>query len=138
MWESGRSNLGQAVTHQRNLRHRSQGVKLMRTQFLSLVTVLRLVNSRNICCHSDQNVLSDRPLSKNLNIKIYSTIISPIVLYGCDTWSLVPREENRLRVLKNRVLRRIFEPERGELAGDWRRLHNEKLHNLYASPNIIQ
>jgi hypothetical protein len=64
-------------------------------------------------------------LSKNIKIKIYRTIILPVVLYGCDTWSLT------LRVLKNRVLRRIFGPKRDEVTGEWRRLHNEELNDLY-------
>jgi hypothetical protein len=58
-------------------------------------------------------------------------------LYGCETWSPTPKEECRLRVFVNRVLRRIFGPKRKEVAGGWRRLHNEKLHILYASPNIV-
>jgi hypothetical protein len=61
-----------------------------------------------------------------------------VVLYGCETWSLTLREEHRLRVFENRVLRRIFEPRRDEVTGDWRKLHNEELHNLYSSPNIIR
>ena len=63
-------------------------------------------------------------LSKNLKIKIYKTIILPVVLYGCETWSLTLREESRLRVFENRILRRTFKPKRDE-NGDWRRLHNE-------------
>jgi hypothetical protein len=59
-------------------------------------------------------------------------------LYGCDTWSLTLREEHRLRVFENRVIRRIFGPRTEEVIGDWRRLHNEELHNLYTSPNIIR
>jgi hypothetical protein len=61
-----------------------------------------------------------------------------VVLYGCETWSLTLREEHRLRVFENRVLRRIFEPKRDEVIGGWRKLHNEELHNLYCSPNIIR
>jgi hypothetical protein len=60
------------------------------------------------------------------------------VLYGCETWSLTLREEHRLRVFKNRVLRRIFGPNRDEVTGEWRKLHNEELHNLYSSPDIIR
>jgi hypothetical protein len=60
-----------------------------------------------------------------------------IVLYGCETWSLAVREEYRLRVFENRVLRRIFGPKRDEAEGGWRILHNEELHNLQASPNIL-
>jgi hypothetical protein len=60
------------------------------------------------------------------------------VLYGCKTWSLTLREEQRLRVFKNRVLRRIFGPKRDEATGEWRTLHNEELNDLYSSPNIIR
>jgi hypothetical protein len=67
-------------------------------------------------------------------IKIYKTAILPVVLYGCETWSLTLREEQRLRVFKNRVLR-IFGPKR-EVDGSWRKLHNDELHSLYSSPNV--
>jgi hypothetical protein len=60
-----------------------------------------------------------------------------VVLYGCETWSLTVREEHKLRVFENRVLRRIFEPQRDRVTGGWRKLHNEELHNLYSSPSII-
>jgi hypothetical protein len=70
-------------------------------------------------------------------IKIYRTIILPDVLYGCETWSVTLREEHRLRVFENRVLRRIFGPKRDGVTGWWRRLHNEELNDLYSSPNII-
>jgi hypothetical protein len=63
--------------------------------------------------------------------------ILPLVLYACETWSLALREEHRLRVFENRVLRRIFGPKRDEVAGGWRKLRNEELHNLYSSPSII-
>jgi hypothetical protein len=69
---------------------------------------------------------------------MYKTIILPVVLYGRETWSLTLREEHRLRVFENRVLRRIFRPKRDEVTGDWRKLHNEELHNLYSSPDIIR
>jgi hypothetical protein len=81
--------------------------------------------------------LSSRLLSRNVKVKIYKTIILP-VLYGCETWSLTLREEHRLRVFENRVLKKIFGPNRDEVRGEWRQLHNEELHNLYSSPDIIR
>ena len=74
----------------------------------------------------------------NLKIKIYKTIILLVVLYGCETWSLTLREERKLRVFENMVLRRIFGSRRDEVAGKWRRLHNEELNDLYSSPNIVR
>jgi hypothetical protein len=74
---------------------------------------------------------------KNLKIKIYKTVILPVLLYGCETWSLTLREEHRLRIFENRVLRRIFGHKREE-DGSWRKLHNDELHNLYSSPNIVR
>ena len=79
-----------------------------------------------------QNLLSSRLLSKNLKIKIYRNIILPVVLYGCETWSLTLREERRLRVFENRVLRRVFGPKRDELTGEWRKLRNEELNDMYS------
>jgi hypothetical protein len=73
-----------------------------------------------------------------VKIKIYKSIILPVVLYGCQTWTLTLREEHRLSVFENRVLRRIFGPKRDELTGGWRKLHNEELHGLYSSPSIIR
>jgi hypothetical protein len=73
-----------------------------------------------------------------LKVKLYKTLILPVVLYGCETWSLTVREEHRLRVFENRVLRRIFGPTRGEVTGEWRKLHNGELHILYSSPDIIR
>jgi hypothetical protein len=71
-------------------------------------------------------------------MRIYKTIILPVVLYGCETWSLTLREEHRLRVFENRVLSGIFGPKSDEVTGGWRKLHNEELHNLYSSPSIIR
>jgi len=96
------------------------------------------LRSGNACYHSVQNLLSSRLLSNNLKIKIYRTIILPVVLYGCETWSLTLREERKLRVFENMVLRRIFGPRRDEVTGEWRRLHNEELNDQYSSPNIVR
>jgi len=85
-----------------------------------------------------QNLLSNSLVSKNLKIKIHRTIILPVVLYGCETWSLTLREECRLRVFENRVLRRIFGPKRDEVTEEWRKLHNEEPNELYSPPNIVQ
>jgi len=71
-------------------------------------------------------------LYKNLKIKIYKAIILPVVLYGCETWSLTLREERRLRVFENRVLRRIFGPKRDKVRREWRKLHNEELSDRYS------
>jgi uncharacterized membrane protein len=80
------------------------------------------LNSGNACYYSIQNLLSSRLISKKLKIKIYKTVILPVLLYGCETWSLTFREEHRLRVFENRVLRRIFGPKREE-DGSCRKLH---------------
>jgi len=84
------------------------------------------------------NLLSSSFLSKKLKIKIYRTIILPIVLYGCETWSLTLREKRRLRVFENRVLREVFGPKRDEVTGEWRKLHNEGLSDPYSLPNIVR
>ena len=91
----------------------------------------------NACYYSVQNLLSSSWLSKNLKIKNYRTIILPVVLYGCETWSLTLREERRMRVFENWVMR-IFGPKRDEVTGDWKKkLHNE-LNGLYSSPSIVR
>jgi hypothetical protein len=96
------------------------------------------LNSGNAYYLSVQSLLSSRLLSKNLKLRIYKTIIVPVFLYGCETWSLTLREEHRLRVFENRVLRRIFGPKWDEVTGEWRKLHNKELHDLYSSPSIIR
>ena len=77
----------------------------------------------NACYYSVQKLLSSSLLTTNLKIKIYRTIILPVVLYGCETWSLTVREERRLRVFENRVLRRVFGPKMDEVTREWRKLH---------------
>jgi hypothetical protein len=77
-------------------------------------------------------------LSKNLKINIYRNTILPVVLYGCETWSLTLREKRRLRVFENRVLRRVFGPKKDEVTGEWRKRYNEELNDLYSSPNIVR
>jgi hypothetical protein len=88
-------------------------------------------------CYSFQNLLSSRLLSKSLNIEICRTIILCVVLYGCEALSLTLREEPRLRVFENRVLRRVFGPNRDEVTGEWRKLHNEELNDLYCLHDIV-
>jgi hypothetical protein len=96
------------------------------------------LNSENACYHSVQSLLSSRLPSRYLLVKIYKTKILPVVLYGCDTWSLALREEHRLGAFKNRVLRRMFGPKRHEVMGQCRKLYNGELHNLHSSPDIIR
>jgi hypothetical protein len=86
--------------------------------------IKRRLNLGNACHHSVQNLLSFCLLSTNIKNGIYKTIVLPVVLCVCETWSLTLREEHRLRVL------RIFGPKRDEVTGGWRKLHNEELHNL--------
>jgi hypothetical protein len=83
------------------------------------------------------NLLSSCFVSRNLKIKISRTVILPVVVYGRETWSLILREERRLKVFDNRVLR-IFGPKRDEVTGEWRKLRNEELNYLYSSPNIVR
>jgi hypothetical protein len=99
---------------------------------------IKRLNSGNACYHSVQGLLSSRLLSKKVKIRICKSIILPVILYGCETWSPTLREEHSLRVFENRMLRRLFGLKRDELMGDWRKLHNEVLHNLYFSPSIIR
>jgi hypothetical protein len=95
-------------------------------------------NSGNTYDPAVQNLFFSQLPSKNVNIKIYKTIFLPVILYGSETLSLTLREEHRLRVFENRVLRRIFGPKKDEVTGGWRKLHNVELHNLHSSPNIIR
>jgi len=96
------------------------------------------LKSGNACCHSVQNLLSSSLLPKNIKMKIYRTIILPVVLYGCETWSITLKEERRLRVFEDRVLRRMFGPKRDEVTCEWSKLRNDELDDLYFSPNIVR
>ena len=96
------------------------------------------LKSGNVSYHSVQNLLSSSLLSKNIKIKIYITIILRVALYGCENWSLTLREERRLRLFENRVLKRIFGPKRDVETGESRKLHNEGLNKLYSSPKIFR
>jgi hypothetical protein len=100
--------------------------------------IKRRLNSGNACYHSAQNLLSSSLLSDDLKIRVYKTIILHVVLYGCETWSLILRKAHRLRVFENRVLRRIFGPRKDDVIGGGGGLHNEELGDLYSSPSIIE
>ena len=87
--------------------------------------------------YSIQDPLSSSLLPKNILINICRTIIFPVVLYGCEIWSLMLGEERMLRVFQNMMLRRIFWTKRDKVTGDWRKLHNEGFNDLYSSPNLF-
>jgi hypothetical protein len=96
------------------------------------------LNSSNASYCLVECPLSSRLLSRNIKVKTYKTIILPVVLYGCETWSITFREEHRLWVFENRVLRRMSGPKRDEVMEEWRKLHSGELHNLYQSPDITR
>ncbi|KAJ4433756.1 hypothetical protein ANN_16068 [Periplaneta americana] len=96
------------------------------------------INMGNACYYSVEKLLSSSLLSKNLKVRIYKTVILPVVLYSCETWTLTLRKEHRLRVFENKVLRKIFGAKRDEVTGEWRKLHNTELHALHSSPDIIR
>ncbi|KAJ4427781.1 hypothetical protein ANN_25434 [Periplaneta americana] len=97
--------------------------------------IKRRINMGNACYYSVEKILPSSLLSKNVKVRIYKTVILPVVLYGCETWTLALREEHRLRVFENKILRKIFGDKRD---GEWRKLHNTELHALYSSPDIIR
>jgi hypothetical protein len=107
---------------------------------IEIQALYRIPCTYHMVYHWVQNLLFSRLLSKNIKIRIYRTIILPLVLYWCETLSVTLREEHRLRVFENKVLRRlrVLGPKRDEVTGGWRKLHNEELRNLYFSPNIIR
>jgi len=113
--------------------------KYLGTTLTNQISIAEEIKSRlrlgNACYYSVQNLLSSRLLSKNVKMKIYRTIILPVVLYGCETWSLTLWEERRLGLFENTVLRRIFGPRRDEVTGEWSRLHNEEL--MICTPHPI-
>ena len=95
------------------------------------------LKSGNACYRSVQNLLSSSSLSINIKIKICRSIILLVALYGCETWSLTLREERKLRVFEDRMLKRICGRKRDVVTGEWRKLNNEALNHLYYSPNIL-
>jgi len=121
---------------------RLEDIKYLGTNLINQNSFAEEIKSRlrsgSACYHSVQNLLSSRWLTKNLKINIYRNIILPVVLYGCQIWSLTLRKERKLRLFENMVLRRIFGPRRNEVTGERRRLHNEELNDLYCSPNIVR
>ena len=100
--------------------------------------IIRRINIGNACYYSLEKILSSLLLSKKLKVNTYKTIILPVVLYGSEIWSLTSREEHRLRVLENKVLRKIFGFKRDEITGECRKLHNAELDAFCSSPNIIR
>jgi hypothetical protein len=105
---------------------------------LSQEEIKRRWNSGNACYHSVQNLQSSRLLLKNVKLRICKTIILPVVLYGCETLSLTLKEEHRLNMFGNRVLKRIFGLRRDKVTGWWRKQHNEEICNFYSSLSIIR
>jgi hypothetical protein len=121
---------------------RAEEFKHLGTALMNQNSIQEEIKSRmesgNACYNSVQNLLSSSLESKNTKIKIYRIIMLPVAWYGYETWSLTLREGCRLRVFENRVLRRIFGPKRDEVTGEWIKLQNEEINDLYSSPNIIQ
>ncbi|KAJ4432167.1 hypothetical protein ANN_20783 [Periplaneta americana] len=90
--------------------------------------IKRRINMGDACYYSVKKLLSSSLLSKELKVRIYKTVILPVILYGCEIWTLSLREEQRLRVFENKVLRKIFGAKRDEVTGEWRKSHNGELH----------
>jgi hypothetical protein len=110
---------------------RAEQFKYLGATLMNLNSIHEEIKSRlkleHACYHSMQNLLSSRLLYKNIKIRVYRTTTLPVVLYGCETWSLTLKEEQRLRVFENRVLGKIFRPKKEEGTGERTRLHNEEL-----------
>jgi hypothetical protein len=100
--------------------------------------IKRRVMSGNACYYLAQNLLSSSLLSKNVKTTIYKTIILSVLSNGYETWWLTLKEEHRLRVFESRMWRRMLGPKRDKVTGEWRKLHNEELNDLYSSENIIR
>jgi len=130
----------QSVRMDNSIFERVEEFKYFGTTLTSQNSIAEEIKSRlrsgNACYHSVQNLLSSSLVSKNLKIKIYITIILPVVLYGCETWSLTLQEGRKLRVFENKVLRSIFGPRRDEVTGEWMR--HEELNDLCSSLNILR
>jgi len=124
-----------------NSLERVEEFKYLETTLTNQNSVQEEIKSRlksgNSCYYSIQNILSSSVPSKNLKTKIYSAIISSVVLYGCETWSLTLRKERRLMVFENRALRRISGPKRNEVTVEWKKLHTDEFSDLYCPQNII-
>jgi hypothetical protein len=125
---AGRSH---SIKNDNSFFERVEELKYLGTSLINQNSIQEEIKSKfnlgNVC-YSVQNLLSSSLLSKKLKIKIYRTIILPVDLYGCETWSLTLRDERRLRVFENRVLRKVFGPIRDEVTGEWRKLHDEELN----------
>jgi len=128
----------QIITFIENVEH----FEYLRTTLKNRNSLYKEIESRSksvkACYHSVQSLLSFSALSKNIKFKIYRTIILPVVLYERETLSLTLTEERRPCLLQNSLLRRIFGPKRGEVTGDWKKLHKNELNDLYSSPNVIR
>jgi len=132
----------QSVRIYNSIFERVEGFKYLGKNLTNQNFIAEEIKSRfksgNACYYSGQNILSSRLLFKNLKIKIYRTIILPVVLYGCEAWSLTLLEGRNLKVFENMVFRKIFGPRRDEETDEWRSLHKGVLNDLYSSPNNVR
>jgi hypothetical protein len=121
-----------------NILHFKYWGSTVKNQNLIQEEIKKGLSSGNAWYHSVQNILCFLLMSENVKFRICTTIILPVVLYGCETWSLILREEHCLRMFENGVLKRIFGKKRDEVTGEWRKLHKEELRDLYSSQSIIR